>query len=372
MDLGVINTTLTAVASVINKAKDNFFNYYTTKSLTEATKLTRVEPLTIISRDLINLEYMPDVTQTLLSIFSGYYLQAVSMLTQVNDVEVVRILDKLNPDRDETGFLLTERYSPANESLRNLVLENYKYSLPTHSSLALEGPSEDNTKYLNEISSLSAGKLLNVEICYNKSTGVSEDDKKASTVVIPVSVRLMASVIPNSTIAHMLAFKTEDNSAVERFHAWRSGRIGFFKDLIFCQDLIDEYKKAMIGDDNGTMLEIMRRVNNSKKYGLLSKNPSLVSASNLFVMSEEVAREVESKLGGKLTNPNIRKKAFENTYAMIIAVVDREWERVNFYSRGINAYSDFSIKEVKAANKGKGPDIAEILKSFNMGTPPMF
>jgi hypothetical protein len=370
MDLGVINTTLTAVASFVNKTYDNFFNYYTTKSLTEATKLTRVEPLTIISRDLINLEYMPDVSQTMLSIFSGYYLQAVSMLTQVNNVQVIRLLDKLNPDRDETGFLLTERYNPSSGNLRNLVLENYKHSLPIHSNLALEGPSEDNVKFLNEISSLSAGKLLNVEICFNGNTNNSEN--KPIHVTIPVSVRLMASVIPNPTITHLLAYKTEDNTAIERFHAWRSGRIAFFKDLMFCQDLIDEYKKAIIGDDTGTMQEIVRRVNNSKKYGLLNKNPSLVSASNLFIISEEVAREVENKLGGKLTNASIRKKAFENTYGMIIAVVDREWERVNFYSRGISGYSDFSIKEIKASNKGKGPDITEILKSFNLGSAPQF
>lgn len=376
MDLGVINTTLTTVASVVNKIKDDVTNYYTTKSLTEATKLTRVEPLTIISKDLINLEYMPDVAQSLLSIFCGYYLQAVSMLTKVSDVEVVRILDKLNPDRDETGFLLTEQTS--RESIKNLVLENYIHSLPTHSSIAVEGTDEDNIKFINEVNNLSVGKLLNVVICYDQNakgpwdnSGIKETRKEA-TVAIPVSVRLLASVIPNSTISHLLAYKKDDNSLVERFHSWRGGRISFIKDLIFCQDLIDEHKRALIGDETGTMQEIMRRVNNSKKFGLLTKNPSLVSASNLFVISEEIARELESKLGGKLSNPKIRNKAFENTYAMIIAVVDREWERVTFYSRGISASTDVSIKELKAASKGKGMEITDILKSFSMGSQPSF
>ena len=105
MDLGVVNTTLQTIAKSINEIRNNATNYYTTKSLAEATKLTRVEPLVIFSKDCVSLEYMPDVANSLLSIFSGYYLQAVSILTRVNDVEVVRILDKLNPDRDETGFL---------------------------------------------------------------------------------------------------------------------------------------------------------------------------------------------------------------------------------------------------------------------------
>ena len=61
MDFGVVNTTLQAVAKLINDVRNNVTNYYTTKSLAEVTKLTRVEPLTIVSKDCVNLEYMPDI-----------------------------------------------------------------------------------------------------------------------------------------------------------------------------------------------------------------------------------------------------------------------------------------------------------------------
>lgn len=375
MDLGVVNTTLQTIAKSINEIRNNATNYYTTKSLAEATKLTRVEPLVIFSKDCVSLEYMPDVANSLLSIFSGYYLQAVSILTRVNDVEVVRILDKLNPDRDETGFLLTEQIS--RESLDNLCLEAYKFSLPTDRTndkppILKDLATKENVTTIVDASNLSVGKLLNVEISYSKDRGEYEVPEDR-VVRIPVSVRLMSSIIPNNSITRLLTYKSEDNSLVERFHAWRSGRIGFIKDLIFCQDLIDEYKRASIGDETNTLQEIVRRVNNSKKYGLLTKNPSLVSASNIFVITEEVAREVENKLGGKLSNANIRQKAFDNTYAMIIAVVDREWERVTFYTRGMAASTDLSIKEIKSANKnGKGPDILDVMKSFNQGIPVSF
>lgn len=375
MDLSVVNTTLQTIAKSINEIRNNATNYYTTKSLAEATKLTRVEPLVIFSKDCVSLEYMPDVANSLLSIFSGYYLQAVSILTRVNDVEVVRILDKLNPDRDETGFLLTEQIS--RESLDNLCLEAYKFSLPTDRTndkppILKDLATKENVTTIVDASNLSVGKLLNVEISYSKDRGEYEAPEDR-VVRIPVSVRLMSSIIPNNSITRLLTYKSEDNSLVERFHAWRSGRIGFIKDLIFCQDLIDEYKRASIGDETNTLQEIVRRVNNSKKYGLLTKNPSLVSASNIFVITEEVAREVENKLGGKLSNANIRQKAFDNTYAMIIAVVDREWERVTFYTRGMAASTDLSIKEIKSANKnGKGPDILDVMKSFNQGIPVSF
>jgi hypothetical protein len=381
MDLGLVNTALTSIAKAINTVKDNFTNYYTTKSLSDATRLTRVEPLTIVSKDCLNIECMQDVNNVLLNMFAGYYLQAVHMLTSVNDVEVVRILDKLNPDRDETGFLLEEKVS--RESLATLSLESYTYSLPTSTRLALEAPGKDSGKMIvggkgkdpaeviTDISNLSVGKLVNITITYNKSVEGIKDDS-ASAVTIPVNFRLMVSSVPNSTIAHLLAVHQDESSLVERFHAWRSGRISFIKDLIFCQDLIDEHKRAMIGDESGTMLEIMRRVNNSKKYGVITKNPSLVSASNLFVITEEIARDLEGKLGGRLTNFKTREQAFQNTYAMVIVVIDREWQRVTFYTRGIQSYTDMSYKELKSAGKDKGPDIMDILKSLNTGHAPVF
>lgn len=365
MDFGVVNTTLQAVAKLINDVRNNVTNYYTTKSLAEVTKLTRVEPLTIVSKDCVNLEYMPDINQALLNIFCGYYLQTVNMLGAVQSVKVVRLLDRLNPDRDETGFLLSESLS--RESYKTMSLENYQYKLPTQSSMALEAKDGPGATGLNEIANLSVGKMLNVEICVpaDESTGDSP-----LTARIPVNVRLMVSSIPNASILNILAYKREDDSLIERYHAWRGGRISFISDLIFCQDLIDEYKRANIKDETGTLQEIVRRVNNAKKYGLLTKNPSLVSASNLFVISEENARELEMKLGGKLSNPKVRQKAFDNTYSMIIVVVDREWERVTFYTRGISAGSDISIKELKTAGKGSnGSEILDFMKSMSQGAP---
>jgi hypothetical protein len=383
MDFGIVKTAVQTVAEVVGMVKKGT-NYYSTNSLAEVSKLTRVEPLTILSKDLLNLEYMPDVQSTLLNIFSAYYLQAVNIMTNVRDVEVIRLLDRLNPDRDSTGFMLSEGMTQRGEKNVSLLsLESYKHSLPM-SSVGTIGLENDKNN-LNDVTNLAVGKMLKVTIGFkqgteigagigsNSATGKDENQGKSESVTLDIAVRLAASVVPDATILHLLSFKTEDNSLLERYHAWRSGRISFIKDLIFAQDLIDEWKRASIGDNTDTVQEIIRRVNNAKSYGLLTQNPSLVSASNLFVISEQTARDVEMKLGGKLSNPRIRQKAFDNTYAMIIAVVDREYERVTFYTRGTAASTDVSIKEIKAANKGsKGPDIGDMLRAMNIGSPLSF
>lgn len=363
MDLSVVNTTLNTIAKFVNEVR-NVKNYYNNKSLADISKLTRVEPLTIVSKDLISFEPMSDVQQAVLSMFAAHYLQAMNIIAGIQHVEVVKALDKLNPNRDETGFLLSE--SLARESV-GLSLEAYKYSLPRDGVTLVQ---ENNKGVdLNDVTNLSVGRMINVTIGYpaNEETGA-----KGGSVQVPVNIRLMVSSIPNGSIARILAHQTEDTSLVERYHAWRSGRISFIKDLIFAQDLIDENKRALIQDDSRTLETIMSRVSNNKKYGLLTRNPSLASASNIFVISEEVARELESKLGGKLSNPSIRNKAFENTYTMLLVVVDREWNRVTFYTRGIAESTDLSLKDIKGKVGNKGPDLMDMMKAMNMGMNASF
>lgn len=360
-----IITPIQMIGEMLHLIKTNTVDYYRNSSLVDATKLTRVEPITVVSRDLMNYEHTPEIMQTLLNLFAAYYLQAIALTAQVGNVRVIKILDRLNPDRDSSGYFASL------ESLtddRFINPDSYKYRLPriAHEAAAPDvsveiSNSAGGRSPIIEPANLAVGKLLHVT--------VNIDDK---TMEVPVNVRLAPAVMSNETTEHLLTIKKEDDGFVERYHAWRSGRITLVKDLIFCQDLIDEHRKALINDQQGVYNEIVRRVNNSKKYGLLGQNPSLAISSNIFVMSEEVAKNVERKLGGKLDNPRIREKAFDSTYAMIIVVMDRDWERVTFYHRGIAAATDVSIKDIKAANKSKGPDIGDVLAQLLRGNSPSF
>jgi hypothetical protein len=353
------------IGKIINTG-EKIAAYQKDQSLSEFSRLTQVEPIAVISNDLINLDYMPDVMQTVLAVFTGYYMQAVSIITAIDSIKIIKTLDRLNPDRDSSGYLL------AVENISTQLSSNYKYKLPAMEDTDDDKPhSKDESlagyktrvvNDLNETSNLAVGKL--VQVTFKES--------KNSEVVVDVRIRMAPVVLSNTGVEKIVVSKTDDLSLSERYHAWRSGRIKFIRDLIFCQDLIEEKKKALMKDEEGVYSEIIRRVNNSKKYGLLASNPSLVSASSIFIISEEVARQIEIKFGGSLGNKRIMDKVFENTYGMMLVVVDREYDRVSFYTRGIHASSDFSIKEIKSANKGKGIDIGDVLKTFTMGQAPSF
>lgn len=439
-------------------------------SLLDVTKLTHVEPLTVISKDCITLDYLPDVMQTLLNVFSAYYLQAVSIYGHVDSVRIMKILDRLNPNREPVPTYMIDALGntaasggdiaqtwgmESYDKMPTLVMENYKYELPmADESFALEasgkyknnyrpapknsgpkyvknannqpqsgrqssssqqqGSQQQNTqqqntqqrggqqqsqntqggggygrrggplvntppsnkistsasldydanKTLNEVSNMAVGKVLDVVISIKNGQGEKGGSEK---ITVPVTVRLTPAILSDNNITSILVFNKEDNSFSERFQAWRAGRISFIKDLIFCQDLIDAHKKALMEDNDGVYSEMIRRATNAKVGGLATKNPSLVSASNLFVISEKIAEDVERKLGGRLSNANVRNTMFQNTYAMIIVVIDRGRELLTFYQRGMAQSATFSLREIKTASKGKGPDIMDLLKAMNMG-----
>ena len=372
--LSPVNEGTLAAGSVLSTVMDTYAkaqavgSHLKTSSLVSATSVARVEPIVIVDKDCLFLEYLPDILQSTQSIFVGYWLQALSLITNVGDVNVGRVLDKLNPNRkvDTNGFLETivnagigkENYTYASESM--------KYKLPT---IAMEAKGDKGDKdgsiakvdNVAELANLSIGKLINVTI---KNNG--------QEAVIPISFRLMVNTLPPASCVQLLSQGSVDLSFSERWFKWRAGRISFIKDLVFCQDLIREQKRTLMTDKDGVYSEIAKRAKNSKLASFFSKNPSLAEASNIVVISEETAMQLRVKHNLNLDNFKDRQKIFDKTYAMILVVIDRNYERVNMYHYGISASTSVGLRDIKVANKGSGPNIMEVLAAFKGGNAPVF
>ena len=370
--LSPVNEGTLAAGSVLSTVMDTYAkaqavgSHLKTSSLVSATSVARVEPIVIVDKDCLFLEYLPDILQSTQSIFVGYWLQALSLITNVGDVNVGRVLDKLNPNRkvDTNGFLETivkagigkENYTYASESM--------KYKLPT---VALEAKDDKKDGALAKVdniadlTNLSIGKIINVTI---KNNG--------QEAVIPISFRLMVNTLPPASCVQLLSQGSVDLSFSERWFKWRAGRISFIKDLVFCQDLIREQKRTLMTDKDGVYSEIAKRAKNSKLASFFSKNPSLAEASNIVIISEETAMQLRVKHNLNLDNFKDRQKIFDKTYAMILVVIDRNYERVNMYHYGISASTSVGLRDIKVANKGSGPNIMEVLAAFKGGNAPVF
>ena len=383
----------------VNTAFDEANKYTGGKSLIDVSKNARVEPIMIVDGVLVAETNMVDIAHSLQSIFAGYYLQAIEHISTVNGCKVAEKLAPLNPNRKIDLDMLTHNYHVKNPDTVDdwkMWSHNYTYSLPKNSNrknFGMEAYRENNSSLkLMTTRDLASMYNFGFESDKDKKNGIFKDVTKSVTDVYPLSVgklytiklkdnnqtlemniaiRVLAKTIPTSSLVSIFTFNNvEDMDLVERFHGWRSGRLEFINDLILCNDIVDNHRKNLITDKTGIYKEILSRQNNGIAAGLLEKNPSLAIASNLAIVDSTTMEMIEMKMGGKISNPKVRREVFNTTNMMILAVVDRGYEQVTFYHRGIAMPSEMSFNAIKASNKGNGPDVGDILKSFLSGKAP--
>lgn len=369
-------------------------------SLADVTKVARVEPITLVSSNLTTTKELYNILHGVLNIYTSYYLQAISLLSaELVDARILKILDKTNPDRD-IKTMLASGYRTSFESLNTLTLENCKYKLPT-SSVSIEAFNNNRENPLgssvNKISTFdkvpnAVGKIVEVKFKVRGNTefvttpAVKNDNGGIKTpaqskplpassdeVAIPVVVKLDTMVIPNEVIDAIMVTNKNEITLTGRFKDAINGRIRFIRDFILCSDLIKAQKKSMIKDPTGYYNQVLNRINNSRFISALTGNMSLAGVSSIVVISDEDENHIARYLGGKLTNRNTRNIVFDNISAMMIVVVNKDWERVDIYVRDIDGFSQNNYDDFKlSADKGSSDQILDVLKAFNLGNAPVF
>lgn len=396
-------------------------------SLIKFTQTTRVEPICIIDKRALPVAYLTDVLQSLNSLFAAYYLQAAALKCQIDGISPGRILGSLNPERP---FL--ESLNPAFEALIEpayAAADDYRIGLPSkdgtaaleayQGQYALEAPFIDpnfkqdfeqtSTKIMHAAQRLgrdapkhfkegerkglftgsddatqgrsvsgidgSLGKSLaeaaNLAVGRVYTVSLSHGDKKAS---IPVMIRLITVECEPELLVHILSdgARVRNSTAKERWFSFRLGELKFWRDIVFCQDLIDEHKKALLKDHTGIYRTILDRRSGNAAAAAMSQEPSVGTASNIAVVTRETVRELEKEIGGKIDNVQYRNKIFEMSYLMIMAVLDADYDHVTIYHRGIAKGTELSVRDLKSANKGSGVDVGDVLKQLMMGSAPSF
>lgn len=344
-------------------------------SLSDLSKPARVEPLVLIDKPLAEQPYMEDVLKLALSTFTGYYLQAVAMVMNVGRVETLRVLDSLNPHRSvgdlsniKDAVWSKESYAQGLPSLEsfsqpmepNLIVSIEASTPDKENSKSGLSISDDSVKKLYEVENLAVGKLVNVELKDNENSAK-----------LPVLIRLIPTKVAPDVLTHIFTTQSKNSSWKERYHLWRAGQIRLVRDLIFSVDMVDEHRKTLINDTSNVYATITDRRRANSVKSIMTDAPSMADASNIAIISKETARDIAGAMHGKIDSVKIRKQLFDTTYLILLIVVDEQWERVTMYHRGLSAPTEMSFREIKSSEKGKGPDITEILKAYQLGSTPL-
>lgn len=395
-------------------------------SLVEATQTMRVQPLCVIDHTLSTSPILEPLNQNLLNLFSAYYLQAVARDNVVGKVSVFRRLDKLNPNRSKAESVLNnaaiilngmEGYYdtslPCLPKLTNTHVEREAIKSATESLVYSmeaihvgEGPTvlgaADTTDTKDTVEKPSAWKRIGQSIVDDingvdkdgkpkneKTSALSSGDAKeltqlavgkilnvtfnenGSSLTIPVAVRLMTSLMLPNALVRLLNFgsRERDLTLKERWHAYKSGKIEFWRDFILAKDLKKQRVNDIVADKDRIYQKIQARLLDNAAAGAMSANPSLANMSNIIVINKPTLQELESVLGGKFSNFNLRERVFNNTGIMLFAVVDNDSQRVKIYHQSIEECTDVSFNEINRGSK-KDSDITDLLNVFLQGGAP--
>lgn len=204
-----------------------------------------------------------------------------------------------------------------------------------------------------EVESLVVGKLLNVEI--------SDGDKKAK---LPVLIRLIPAGVPPQSLVHMFSAGGRDSWA-QRLFMVQTGQIKFWRDFVLGQDMIDEHFRALMNDKSGVFKMVTDRRRNNSQKALATGRVSVADASNIAIVSAETLKSATGKLYGKIEQESVRKAIFDNSYLLMLIVVDERWQRVQIWHRGVDLATTHKFDEIERSEKSKGPDITEMFKMFS-------
>ena len=382
-------------------------------SLPEYTKSARLMPIVLIDKQLLTIDpqQITALEQTILSLYCGYYLQAVNMTMQVGNVNVMKVLDQFSTDRDYNISLMSSptvgivtgamkslnaaiesldgnayfpdfsleafdpdqvawlekqeqskrEYTEKREAEKEARAKNDKTAEDAKRSAAISqhtgNISNDKTIHnITDESNLVVGKILDVNLTDGKNS-----------ISIPVTATLIPKSIFSEDFLAIIRANSIDKSASARWHQWKSGEIKFIKDYLLCQDIIEADKKALLADKTGTMLAIRSKRTKGAFVGLLHGYASPNEVSSMIIISKKTANEMQLILKGKLDNYHIRQEYFQNSSTMMLVVVDPVMERFTIYQRGIETSSEHTFHDIRLSNKKQTTDINSILNAYKIG-----
>lgn len=219
--------------------------------------------------------------------------------------------------------------------------------------------SYDNSNSIHTItdaSNLTVGKIIDVKLVSN---GV--------TVTVPVRAVLSPKYITPEDFIEISGNDAADMTSTGRWRLWRSGAIGF-NDYMFCTDLVQQYKRRLMADKTGTLMSA-----NVKKMKVLANAiasgeaaPNAVSTG--VIITKRTATALENKMGGNLSNPNIRKAYFDGNNTCLLIVVDTTRENFVLYQKGIADHRTYTFNTIsKNRAKGNAVDIKSVLEAYKLG-----
>lgn len=340
-------------------------------SLSEFTASAHVLPVFLMDTGVSVMPEAESIVGGMLNYWAACYLMAAQLSVNIGEIQVTRQLERLNTRRKPLD---------ASVGLINslLAMESYSNGLPdvkTSDLASVKLESNDSDYSGNTTSSTAKGVVDRIEANSALSIGKTIEinwESKGERGTIVTSIRPAIRVANDDSMVNILTIGTKNISFKERWHGIKSGQLDWFMDGILATDVIKEMRKARMTDNTGYYQEALARSRKNKLSSILSLNPSVATFSSVFFITAETARDLEARSNINLEKFKDRQQMFENSFGMVLVIVDRSWKTCRIYTHGIEDHTTVSFGQMEGANKGKNGDIKEIFNSLMMSSAPRF
>lgn len=348
------NSNISSLLAMVQEVEDR-----TSMSLTQYTKKCTVNSRTFIDSAIANEPVLNDIMLNMMNLYCGLILTAVNMNAYVSEGKRVR--DFVNIAATEnlksmSAINTLHRVMAGMEAMNN-------DADATDGSSVIDNSGIDT--YLKNDTPLPSGRILNLKLSTDRGAKID----------VNLLVQLNPTIIATEVLQQFIALNFAPSFKTRLLQA-KAGEISTFKDLVMCMDLRRERLRALKKDSAGELQSMLDRQSNSlsdallKIFQLVPEKQNI--ANSILIFDKQNFDSEASKCGLKITDYNSRQKFFNKTFAMIVAIVDTMYNRVEMYYHGMPTSSTFTYDQLKKNSKIGNTDLVQIMQSYAAGSAPKF
>lgn len=386
---GAISGIKTLINTIENKSNTSLANY---------SKKAMVNSRVYIDETLAGEAIIDPLMRNLMNLYISFITTAMSMNQYVSDTKRVRDIMsvvstesfKVTP-KDEPVFTdtLMSAYFGAMESsplfkassgyfdaINGGSISNNDLDL-SNGTIPSNKPRDKDEKGEKISSEVSAGLKGDLDTPISTGRVLKFDFKIGKeSVSINLFIQLNPRYIPADVARQFVALNFTP-SFKQRWMQMTAGEIKFIKDLIFCADLHQQTRQAMIHDTSGVLAEMMSKTNEGLFNAIykMSQLDDVASsreniANTILIFEKNNFAKACSNSGFKFNTFTNRQRFFDKTFSLMVAVVDPMYNKVEIYYNGLESFSIFNFDQLKKNSKTESLDITKMMESFARGMGP--
>jgi len=349
-----------------------------------------IRPYVIISDKLefMDKKKLSEIIKFNLDLFTAYFLQAIKILANVYNVDLTMIARQVTDKTLTKSVVRAIKLSKGTEDVTDIIIDKIAKK-HINISYGLEDDDEDNVdnnepdtsavedvKISKEISFKEAEKelkvydnfikIVNLDLKVTSKSGNGKDEIKATIPFVIAPIVMYTN--SESFLRNALGINEEEKFST-RWLKFKSGEIGLW-DLIFAGDLINEYKRNKIKNENDVAKLITKKNLKNLTGNLLTLEGGFTAYTNIYIFDKSDEILIEELLEEDLIDPEVWQDLALKLLAFDINFVDTEKETITNFITDMPTYSVLTFRDIKKKSKDTD-DINELLKAM-LANKPIF